>query len=278
MMISAKFSTEDQFRGFLSTPKIFAENALFEYPAFRLKYLNEANSIRNLPEPEGSVLGKCMEDFFATYIMHFSSEEILLRNQQIIFEKETLGELDFLLKDPFSEEVTHVELVYKFYLYDSDSGKSEIEHLIGPNKRDSLMKKLMRLQKRQFPLLFHPVTQALLATKGISAEEVHQKVCFKANIFLPKQIKEIKFSEINPDAVAGCWIKASEFNFETYGKNAFFTPVKKYWPVLPQHNTSWLTFKEIAPQINELLKKHFSPLVWMKAADGRISRFFVVWW
>ena len=273
-----EFSARDQFLGFIATPQIFAENALFEYPLYPTGNVISADSLGKIPEPAASVLGKRMEDLFAAYITHFTSEKILLQNQQIISNKETLGEIDFLLKNVASGEISHVELVYKFYLYDPETGTSETEHLIGPNKRDSLVRKLQRLQKRQFPMLFHPKTRELLDKYEISPEDILQKMCFKTSVFLPKQMKKINFSEINPETVAGYWIRASEFTFEAYRKNAFFTPVKKYWPVQPHCNKSWFTFDEIKPQINELLKNRFSPLVWMKTQNGRYSRFFVVWW
>lgn len=276
--IRMEFSPQDQFRGFIATPQIFIKNALFEYPLYPTNNSITPNSLGKITEPAASVLGKRMEDLFAAYITHFTSQEILLQNQQIIFHKETLGELDFLLKNSASGEISHVELIYKFYVYDPETGASEIEHFIGPNKRDSLLKKLHRLQKRQFPMLFHPATRELLKSRGIDAENILQKMCFKASVFLPKQMKQINFSEINPEAVAGYWISASEFTFKDYGKNAFFTPVKKFWPVLPQSNNTWLSFEEIQQQIVELLNNRFSPLVWMKTPAGAYERFFVVWW
>ncbi|UZH55104.1 DUF1853 family protein [Salinimicrobium tongyeongense] len=273
-----EFTLADQFKGFLSTSEIFAENAIFDYPLYRtLKAISEEN-FPEIPAPRARVLGKRMEHFFACYVSHFTSEEILLQNQQVIQEKETLGEIDFLLKDTASEEIFHIELVFKFYIYDPDTGISEKDHLIGPNKRDNLNRKLERLQKRQFPLLFHEAAQNVLQAKGIDVQRVVQKMCFKASVFLPKKMRASALRNINPECVAGFWIKASEFTFEDYGQNTFFSPKKKFWPVLPGQNHSWYSFEEIKVQIAPLLSEKFSPLLWMKTLNGSYQRLFVVWW
>jgi len=62
---------------------------------------------------------------------------ILAKNLQIIAEKKTLGELDFIVEAPANEFI-HIEMVYKFYLYDPDRKGSWIEKLVGPNLKDHL--------------------------------------------------------------------------------------------------------------------------------------------
>jgi hypothetical protein len=273
-----KFSLEEQFEGFIRTPQIFAENDIFEYPLYQTPKVTPLKNTCKVSAPKQSVLGKRMEHFFAFYVSHFTSEEIVVQSRPIIEDKTTLGELDFLLKDTASEEISHIELIFKFYLFDPDTGASEIDHLIGPNKRDSLNKKLERLQKRQFPLLFKEATQILLTSLDIDPENVVQKMCFKASVFLPKQMKTTSFDHINPVTIAGYWIKASEFTFEAYGENSFFTPTKKYWPVSPQQNENWYSYDDIREQIQTLLERRFSPLLWMKTPNGELERFFIVWW
>lgn len=273
-----EFTPREQLQGFLATPEIFAENNFFEYSVFRATLSMAVDELLEISPPAASVLGKRMEYYFASYISNFTSEEILLQNRQIIRNKETLGELDFLLKDSVSDSYSHIELIYKFYLFDPETGTSELDHLIGPNKRDSLNRKLNRLEKRQFPLLFHPATRELLESLKIDPQHVVQKMCFKASVFLPKQMENSSFSLINPETVAGFWLRASEFTIEAYGKNRFFIPQKKYWPVLPQRNKTWFSFKEIGEQIHPLLKNNFAPLLWMKDPNGHYQRFFLVWW
>ena len=273
-----EFSEKEQFEGFLSTPQIFAENHIFEYPLYPAFHEAQARQLPEIAAPKASVLGKRMEHFFACYISHFASEDVLAFNKQIIQDKQTLGEIDFLLKDGSTGEISHVELVYKFYLYDPATGSSELEHLIGPNKRDSLNKKLHRLQKRQFPLLFKEATRKLLTELKVAPEDVIQKLCFKASVFLPAQNDTNSFNQFNPDTISGYWIKASEFTLDAFGENRFFIPDKIYWPVKPERNNTWLTIQEIRPKLEQLLKNNYSPLLWMKTPAGQHLRFFIVWW
>lgn len=266
-----------QFAGFLNTPQIWKQHN-FSYPLYDLKPVPISKLPSQLTLPPTMVLGKRMEVFFRYYVTHFSHEEILAHNEQVIFEKRTLGELDFILKNSQTGKISHVELVYKFYLYDPEiSGKTAC--WIGPNRRDSLPEKLSRLQNNQFPLLHRKATLPLLNRLEIDPSEVSQKLCFKAHLFLPKDFRKYKdLPEVNPEAISGFWIRSSDFIKEDYGNALFYTPKKADWPIEPKHNTLWLSFEEIEPQILSLLKKEQSPLIWMKSQRGSFERFFIVWW
>ena len=273
-----EFSLKEQFEGFIRTPQIFSEVATFEYPPFTTPVSNLDRDPANMVEPESRVLGKRMEHFFHYYITHFSSLEVVAHNRQIILNKQTLGELDFLLKNPVSGQVFHIELIYKYYLYDPDWGTSEKEHLIGPNRRDSLNRKLTRLQKKQFPLLFNEATLELLLSLKINPEDVVQKMCFKAFVFQPKLQKEVIFSEVSNDTIAGYLIRIKEFTPEVYGENLYFSPKKKFWPVNPDENRRWFKYSEVLKQVNLFMKEQLSLLMWMKTPDGIVEKFFIVWW
>ncbi len=271
------FSPKEQFEGFVTTSQIFNDDHSFEYPLYPAYRDSLPQDFPEISAPEASVLGKRMEHYFTCYVSHFTSEKVLAHNRQIIENRKTVGELDFLLKDSVSGQLTHVELVYKFYIFDPASGTSEIEHLIGPNKRDSLTQKLQRLQKNQFPLLFQRSSEKLLKNLKVDPQLVFQKMCFKASVFLPKQSHSISLQQINPAAVTGYWITAAEFFTEAYKESQFFIPAKRFWPIQPQKNRSWLSFEEIEQQVLKFLGNKYSPLLWMKTSQGNYERFFVVW-
>jgi uncharacterized protein len=197
----------------------------------------------------------------------------LANNEQVIHEKKTLGELDFLLRNQSTQQVIHVELVYKFYLYDPDVSV-EAERWTGPNRRDNLNRKLNRLLTRQFPLLYRPETLPLLEKLNVSLNDVVQKICFKANFFFPWNSKHD--TQLTP--YQGSWIKASDFEGPFFNSGTYFSPKKPDWPILPCHNSIWFSFEELKDQIAPLLDKEQSPLIWMKTSRGNYKRFFVVWW
>ncbi|MGC1633732.1 MAG: DUF1853 family protein, partial [Gelidibacter sp.] len=105
-------------------------------------------------------LGKLVERFVFHQLVEDRSRKILAQNVQIQAHNRTLGELDALLMTPNGP--IHLEIIYKFYLYDPNEGKDELSHWIGPNRKDSLLQKLDKLKNKQLPLLYHPETHFLL--------------------------------------------------------------------------------------------------------------------
>lgn len=266
-----------QFSGFLKTQPLWLNTETFKFPQLLLKE-KELPETFQLPDIASNlVLGKRVERFFGIYLQYFSEEEVLAENVQIFSNKITLGELDFILKNKNSGKVSHIEVVYKFYIYDP-SFENEMERWIGPNRRDSLIKKVARLESRQFPLLFKKETQALLQELDINPKNVDQKVLFKANVFVPYEMLHDHFPGINNNCVQGFWIKASEFTAATFGKYQFFSPTKPDWPILPENNNTWFSFSEINKKVDNFLKRERSPLIWMKKNDREYMRFFLVWW
>lgn len=265
-----------QFLGFLNTQLIWKTSQL-PYPLYHLKPI----PISTLPETfelnPSMVLGKRMEVFFTYHITHYSNQEILAHNEQIIFNKKTIGELDFILKDSLTGKVSHIELVYKFYLYDPAIPE---DHACwtGPNRKDSLDKKLQILENKQFPLLFKKETRPLLEKLKIQASEVHQELCFKAHLFVPKDLENISFDSINPKAISGFWIRSTSFTEAEYGDALFYSPKKADWPIEPKFNNNWKSFGDIYDEIISLLDQKQSPLLWMKSSDETYKRFFIVWW
>lgn len=277
-MSNSQKALRAQFRGFLKTPQIWPGNDIFGYHFFRLSLsLPTEFSSEDLPAPETGVLGKRMEHFFKIAVDKYSEEEVIAHNEQVFLEKRTIGELDFLLKHPTTGKITHVELVYKFYLYDPEIPSEEMRW-IGPNRKDSLAKKLKRLRQQQFPLLQHPATSELLNKLQLSAEDVSQELCFKACLFLPLDMAGENINNINPEAIQGFWIRANEFTEARFGEAVFHSPKKPDWPILPEENTSWTDFHSILPGIEKMLQDRRSPLLWMRTQKGEFKRFFLVWW
>ena len=222
------------------------------------------------------VLGKRAERFFEYQIWHSNKYDLRLSNLQIIQNKKTLGELDFIVEEKDTGQLIHIELVYKFYVYDP-SYKEELARWIGPNRKDSLLEKVEKLKTRQLPLLHKNVTQEILNVKHISTRSIAQQVCYKANLFVPRKLQNKSFSSINNDCIIGFWIHFTEFNSDEFKQSKFFSPSKQFWPVDPAKNDFWLSYSEILPQIKSFIQQKRSPLLWMKTKDA-FERFFVVWW
>ena len=273
-----KISKYYQLISFLETPPLW-KNCFQNMPQINLPLLKlnvaKVNTCINFNDKE--VLGKRIERLFEYYLQQHPDYDLLAKNIQIIHHKITIGELDFLVFDKTNANHIHVELVFKFYLYDPSTAE-EKERWIGPNRKDRLVDKLHKLKEKQFPLLFKEETQPELTKLNLAQEKWIQKICFKANLFLPVSYKNKMLPIINNDCICGYWIPVKEFQLKDYHNYLFHIPEKKYWMVDPKYNEEWDNFENIYPEIDKLIQIKRSPLLWLKHKEDHYFRLFIVWW
>jgi hypothetical protein len=226
--------------------------------------------------PEDKILGKQAEYCFESYLIASKRYQLLAANIQIQGERQTLGELDFLVFDREAEKVLHIELACKFYLFDPRLNEEATTGWIGPNRKDSLNDKLNKLVNSQFPLLQAEETFQKLKDSGIDTASVESQLCLKAFLFVPKNIPFVQFEQNYQDCIVGYWIPFSEFISED--KTALYAiPKKKEW-LLPHENIeAWHTFSEALSLLKTETLNNKSPLVYKKTSTELLS-FFVVWW
>ena len=269
-----KLSTQkiqQHFDGFLQTPCLWNLNHIYNLIQFEIKLKSVAV---NLEIDTKLRLGKYVERFVSYQLNQEKNIQILAENIQIQQEKRTLGELDFIIlknKNPI-----HLEVIYKFYLYDASVGETEIEHFIGPNRKDSLVEKLNKLKQHQLPLLYTNECENYIKTLNLDILKIEQHVYFKAQIFVPFSNQHIQFKKINSDCIAGYYITKEALNqFEDY---KFYIPTKKDWLIIPHTNVKWLDFHQFQLKSDEYLERQFSPMIWIKSPSGTINKAFLVWW
>src|SRR5690606_42125240 len=78
---------------------------------------------------------------------------------------------------------------------------SEIDRWVGPNRNDTFIKKLTKLKKKQLPLLYNPHTKSILEGLNLKAEQLTQRVLFKAQLYVPYKSSTIKFEPLNEACV-----------------------------------------------------------------------------
>lgn len=259
------------FEGYLNTPLLWCEDDLYGLEPYILR--------NSSPEPfeehlgHHLRLGKMVERFVFHQLADDLSCTMLAENIQIQDGKRTIGELDALLITETGP--VHLEIIYKFYLYDPDEGDTEISHWIGPNRNDALVQKLSKLKEKQLPLLYHPKTQPLLERLDLNLAEIKQEVLFKAQLFLPLDFKDAVFHKLNPACLIGFYIKKAQLH---RFKNAqFFIPEKRDWIMNSHENIAWLDAVDFTTEVTTWLDKKRSPLCWVKEGES-IQKFFVVWW
>ena len=264
-----------QFHGFWELSDIW--DGVENHP-FEIFELNEEVIYKEIELPDRLVLGKRVEHFFATGVDQSQQFDLLYQNIQVKEDKRTIGEFDFFIYDRFLKEVIHVELVCKFYLYDDRLGTKEVDHWIGPNRKDSLNLKLEKLRGHQMPLLYSEQAKNSLPFDSLSIKKIKQQLCFKASLFVPKSFINNSFVGINNACILGYWIDRKSFEDDEYKYNQYFIPQKFDWVINPIDHKEWYSYNEIQNQLNGLLSKQRAPLVWSRNKNKKVERFFIVWW
>ncbi|MDB4297788.1 DUF1853 family protein [Flavobacteriaceae bacterium] len=262
-----------QYKGFINTPNLWEQADFYKYPQIEIDYLETPNLLE-IDTTKHHRLGKLVECFFQKNIEQNTLYSPICNNIQIQTEKKiTLGELDFICNTPDGQK--HIELTYKFYLYKTDI-KGELNRWVGPNLRDSLVKKLDKLRDKQFPMLANKYTQPILDQHNLSINSIEQVMHFKANLFVPLSLAKHTFQHINNACVKGYYISHKEIDF-LFPFALYQIPNKQDWLIDPADNTDWMIFIDVKPLILEQIKVQHSPLIWIKR-DGVFERFFITFW
>jgi hypothetical protein len=262
---------QSRYEGFLQTQCLWRGNRIMNLHQFKIETLfSSFNEIIN----EKLRLGKYIERFVSYQLNNENDIEILCENIQIQKDKITLGELDCILLK--NNKPIHLEIIYKFYLYDESIGISEIENFIGPNRKDSLIEKLNKLKEKQLPLLYSKECESYLKSINLTSDSIEQRVYFKAQLFIPYTKKEVQLNTINQGCIVGYYITFKNLNLLNDCK--FYIPNKKDWLVIPHQNVSWNMYDDSKILIEEFMEREYSPLCWVKKQNGEIFKIFITWW
>ncbi|MGG8497778.1 DUF1853 family protein [Tenacibaculum sp. TC6] len=261
-----------QYEGFIKTPFLWHGIGLFDLVQF--EHNNQAAISYQDNIPEKLRLGKQVERFVSFELQHTEHIKLLAENIQIQQEKMTLGELDCLLLE--NNIPVHLEIIYKFYLYDPSITTSEINKWIGPNRRDSLTQKLTKLTEKQLPLLYSNECKIYLETIGFSSETMVQKVYFKAQLFVPLHSIQKEYPYLNNQCILGYYCTKNELS--QFSNAKFYIPSKHNWLVLPHAHVSWLNYTSFLEKVSCYLQEENAPLCWVKKPNGEFLKLFVVWW
>lgn len=272
-MSTTEHQIQLQYRGFCNTPNLWHNNDVYGLKQFDSLQNNKQESysaFTALP----TRLGKRVELFALDQITKSPNTTLIARNIQVRSGKHTIGELDALLQ--LNDQPIHLEIIYKFYLYDPFVGTHKLEHWIGPNRNDSLIQKLDKLKNKQLPLLHRPETSSYLKMYQLKADEFHQYVMFKAQLFVPSTLNTHHYQRINTDCIRGHYYTIAQL---TKLKSCqFFIPEKQNWLIEIPEFANWFDYKTFSAFIAVLLQQHRSPLIWIKHPDSTTERAFVVWW
>lgn len=255
----------------LNTPNL--ELDFIGISSFNLLNLNIIEDI-NFELPTNLRLGHLAEKVVSNLIKSSSNYNILFENTQLIEDNKTIGEIDFILSEKETQQITHLELAYKFYLFDPNYSSQEINNWIGPNRNDSLTQKLEKIKTKQFPLLHHKAAQEKF--KDINIKEVSQNLCLLVSLYIPYTYKA-EFTPVFQKAIRGYYVNAEKFTDFDHSEKKYCLPSKKKWGIDPSQNEDWMSFKEIEQEMNSSISEKQSRLCWEKH-NYSYSQLFIVWW
>jgi len=262
---------QKRYEGFLKTPFLWKDDIVLGLKQFQIE-----SSVSKIDSSidDNLRLGKYIEHLVAFELNQNNTISTLAQNIQIQNNKITLGELDCLLLK--NETPIHLEIIYKFYLYDSSVGNTEIEHFIGPNRKDRLIEKLTKLKDKQLPILYSKYCKPYLNQLGLDAKTIFQYVYFKAQLFVPYTNQGIHLKTLNNNCITGIYITKDELN--NFKDCKFYIPTKKDWLLNPHTNIDWINYDSFKLIAEEYLEQQFSPLCWIKLKNGELQKLFLVWW
>lgn len=263
---------EKSLQGFLASSLLWS-NTQFDLEQFVIKY-GVLDYTRLLPIPNKLRLGHQVEHIFFELLKVSNHYKVLAHSIQLIEHKQTLGELDFIIKSLDTDEIIHIELAYKFYLLDLNM-EGPIEGLVGPNRGDAFTYKINKTKHKQLPLLYSDAARKLL---DIDIDKVIQKVAFYGQIYIPFDLEKVDLGVLNPNCIKGYYMNIDRFvqgDFESY---KFHFPTKSNWIHIPYQNVKWMKYQSTLELIKERHSAYRSPMIWVDKGNGQIDKMFVTHW
>lgn len=263
------------YQGFLKSRLIWTGDA-FGMTQFELPI--SSVDISKLPlVPTDRRLGHQAEFVFLQLLMSSIEFEVLAHSIQLIGNKRTLGELDYIVRNVQTKEVLHIELTYKFYIVDK-AIPEPIDQIIGPNRKDTFVYKLNKTRDKQLPLLYSEPSRITLEEMGLDIASIIQKVAFYAHIFVPYDDRIFHVEKLNEDCLAGFWVTREQMEVEVFKICVYYRPSKSEWLHIPHDKVQWKSYHEIMDEICSSLDEGRSVMLWKSNGsrrDSEIERFFV---
>lgn len=149
------------------------------------------------------ILGKYFEKLIQFIFEYFDGFKLITNGLQVIRNKRTIGEIDFIFKNLKDNRATHLEVAVKYYMGYKSSAKHTM--WIGPNGMDNLAGKIQKFTTQ--------LSMAMFAEElsDLNLASIDKKVMLKGYFF--KHINSEQMPHFcNPDALFGQWLYISELD------------------------------------------------------------------
>lgn len=230
--------------------------------------------LTEVPHPR---LGLYFERLYECLMTEVLGWELLVKNLPVRGDRKTLGELDFVLRNPRTGGVEHHEIAVKFYLgFQGSAGQPALWY--GPNSSDRLDIKTHRLLEHQSQLTRLPEAARALEALGISPP-LRSCIFMPGYLFYPPEPDFPSPPRTPTDHQRGHWLyleQALTMNSETW------VPLRKpHWlgpwiqPGAPDTEETQATLERVrstnSPRLFARLEREPRGPFWTE-----VERFFVV--
>ncbi|KZN13343.1 DUF1853 family protein [Marinomonas sp. TW1] len=187
---------------------------------------NPTSLMAKLEQTKSHFLGSYFEALFSFAISELSVLSIQREHFQITRQGKTLGEVDMLVALP-DGSLQQFELAIKFYLHRADLAPND---WIGPNKNDSLVKKVTRARQHQL--------QILKTEEGAnSIRDLSSGGDIRASLLMFGRLYRGLHTESDLDEwwreEGGAWLRASDILWLSKYFSYFIVLEKPHWLAFP---------------------------------------------
>lgn len=163
-----------------------------------------------LTQSQSHRLGHYFEELYHFLLTRLLEWPVLVRNAAIHSDQgNTIGELDFIVRNPISGALEHHEIAVKFYL-----GLAQLDNVVwyGPNARDRLNRKYQHMLSHQLAMSQRPETRLYLRARNLD-EPITPVLLMPGYLFKPlsPQLPVNCLEDwINPAHETGHWLYHSQ--------------------------------------------------------------------
>lgn len=179
------------------------------------------------------LLGSYFERLWQFFFSHCPGWKLLADHIQIIHNKQTLGELDLLVRSP-DDEALHIELATKWYLQIPGRSGDQAADWLGPQTKDRLDLKINKLEAKQFPFIGDEQVIDHLLRQGLPIPQ-QQFLIMKGGLFAQHEKQYQQASCIPDDFPIQTWCHhrdvhnciAKHGDFKLLDKHAWLGPAMR---------------------------------------------------
>ncbi len=206
------------------------------------------------PEKPIHRLGDYYEHLVNTVLENYLQPTDIKRNIQVIEDKKTLGEFDFLYRDQ-NGVCTHLECAIKFYLCTGDG--QTLDSFEGPNRRDRLDLKWLKMRDKQSYL--GQTDAGARTAKALGMLPDRRSILIQGWLFYPFEEmpdQPALCPDIAADHLRGWWLRAADAERLCDSEPTQFQILQKpHWLALPDPTPDALLSQEKLAAVAQTLNK-----------------------